>query len=293
MPGRRKISKLLKHVAYSSIARVFVCFINRVKLESGLRIGEVLGLLLYLLDAKGRERAIKNLMSSFPGKSSKEIRRTAKLCYINMGRNMAEFSRFARPNRSELLNLVRIEGRENLDRALALGKGVLLMSAHFGNWELLGGVLAAKGYKVNAIVRNLRIESLNRLVNELRTAAGFRPIPREKGLKSALRSLRGNQILAILADIDTSSEGVFVDFFGRPAYTPSGPVLISLKTGAPIVPAFIIREGSRNHRVVIGEPLRITGDVKRDTQTFTRIVEVFVRRYPYQWIWMHRRWRED
>ncbi len=291
MPRRVKLIKSIKHLFYLLAARFLVRLIRGLTPESGLRIGEALGDLLWQLDFKGRKIALRNLRSSFPDRSSREIRRIARLCYRNIGMNIAEFGRFSNLTRSELMRMVRFEGRENLDRALSLGKGVLLLTAHFGNWELLGAALAAHGYRVNAIVRNLRVKSLDRIVNGLRSAAGFRPLSRERGLKSALSSLKRNQILALLADIDTRSEGVFVDFFGRPAYTPVGPVLISMKTGAPIVPAFIAREG-KGHRIFIEEPIRLTGDVRSDTQRLTEVVEGFIRRYPHQWIWMHRRWRE-
>lgn len=292
MPRRVRPVKSIKHFVYPLAAEILVRFIRGLTLESGLRIGEALGDLLWQIDLKGRETALRNLRSSFPDRSYREIRRIARLCYRNMGMNIAEFGRFSSLTRSELMRTVRFEGRENLDRALSLGKGVLLLTAHFGNWELLGAALAACGYKVNAIVRELRVKRLDRLVNELRSAAGFRPLYRERGLKSALLSLKRNQILALLADIDTKSEGVFVDFFGRPAYTPAGPALISMKTGAPIIPAFIVREG-KGHRVFIGEPIRPTGDVRSDTQRLTEVVEGFIRRHPHQWIWMHRRWREN
>jgi len=291
MPRRVKPIKSVKHLIYPFVARLLIRLIGGLTPESGLRIGKTLGDLLWRFDRKGREIALRNLSSSFPGRSSGEIRKIARLCYRNIGMNIAEFGRFSSLTRSELMRMVRLEGRENLDRALSLGKGVLLLTAHFGNWELLGAALAAHGYKVNAIVRELRVKRLDRIVNSLRSAVGFRPFPRERGLKSALLSLKRNQILALLADIDTRSEGVFVDFFGRPAYTPVGPVLISMKTGAPIVPAFIAREGKR-HRIFIGEPVRPTGDVRADTQRLTGMVEGFIRRYPHQWIWMHRRWRE-
>ncbi|HID55316.1 TPA: hypothetical protein EYP37_02215 [Candidatus Poribacteria bacterium] len=291
MPRRVRPIKSIKHLFYPLLARLLVRLMRGLTVESGLRIGGALGDLIWLLDLKGGRVALENLRSSFPDKPYGEIRRIARLCYRNIGMNIAEFGRFSSLTRSELMRMVRFEGMENLDRALSLGKGVLLLTAHFGNWELLGAALAAHGYEVNAIVRNLRVKSLDRIVNEIRSNAGFRPFYRERGLKSALLSLKRNQILALLADIDTRSEGVFVDFFGRPAYTPVGPVLISMKTGAPIVPAFIVRE-VKGHRVFIGEPIRPTGNVRSDVQRLTKMVEGFIRRYPHQWIWMHRRWRK-
>jgi KDO2-lipid IV(A) lauroyltransferase len=171
------------------------------------------------------------------------------------------------------------------------------LTAHFDNWELLGASLALNGYPLNVVAREVRSEKLQQLVKAHREAVGMKVIYRGASLKSGLRCLKRNEILAILADVDTKSDGVFVDFFGRLAYTPIGPVAIALKTQALIVPAFIIRQPDDSHRVVIEKPLKlqITGqkniDIQVNTQLFTKVIESYVRRYPTQWIWMHPRFK--
>lgn len=282
--------KALKHGFFSALAWTFLLASRSLPSKGSLKLGEALGYLILRFDVKGRRIAYGNLSSSFPSLTPKEIKGMVARCYRNLGMSIAEFSRLPRLSKEEINGMAEVEGIENLEAALRKGRGVILLTAHLGNWELLGAVLAARGYEVNAIVSRLKVKGLDRLVGRIRRSIGVNPLPRE-ALKSAVESLKRNQILAILADIDTRARGAFVKFFGRRAFTPIGPILISLRTGAPIVPAFIVREGEK-HRVFILEPLKLEGDPPSDAQRFTELIESFVRRYPDQWIWMHRRWRE-
>lgn len=282
--------KALKHGFFSALAWAFLLASRALPQKGSLKLGEALGRLICRFDAEGRRIAYGNLSSSFPSLSPKEIRWMVVRCYRNLGVSIAEFSRLPRLSRERISGMAEVEGVENLEAALRGGRGAILLTAHLGNWELLGAVLAARGYEVNAIVSRLKVKGLDRLVGRIRRSIGVNPIPRES-LKSAVESLKRNQILAILADIDTRARGVFVRFFGRRAFAPIGPISISLQTGAPIVPAFIVREG-RRHRIFILEPLKPEGDPPSDAQRLTELIESFVRRYPDQWIWMHRRWRE-
>jgi KDO2-lipid IV(A) lauroyltransferase len=192
--------------------------------------------------------------------------------------------------------LVTFSGRQNIDNALKRGKGVIILTAHFGNWEFLAAALILSGYDLSYITRPIRSRQLDVLLNQIRESVGGKPIPRE-ALKGTLKCLRRNGLLGILSDIDTKVEGVFVDFFGRLAFTPRGPVSLALRTGAALVPTFIIRQKDDRHRVVAEEMLglEITGDQEEDirinTARFTKVIESYIRRYPEQWIWFHQRWK--
>jgi len=208
-----------------------------------------------------------------------------------------EVLQFPRLTSENLDRLVAFEGKQNMDSALKIGRGAIILTAHFGNWELLGASLALSGYGISFIVRPVRSPRLDALVNRNRESMGVGCIPRGRSVRDALRCLKRNELLGILADIDTRVDGVFVDFFGRPAFTPRGPVSIALRTGAVLVPAFIIRQKDDTHRVVIKKALelKITGaleeDIRVNTARFTKIIESYIREYPEQWIWIHQRWK--
>ena len=182
-------------------------------------------------------------------------------------------------------------------QALALGKGAIILTGHFGNWELLAASISTTIAPLTPFVRELRSPRLNALVSSYREKAGYATIDRDTGMRHALRCLKRNELLGIVADVDTVVSGVFVDFFGRHAYTPYSPVAIALKTGAAILPTFIIRQPDGSHRAIIEPPLALKQthakekDLVINTQKFTKIIESYIRRYPTQWIWMHRRWK--
>ena len=190
--------------------------------------------------------------------------------------------------------LITFDGRQNIDDALKMGKGVIILAAHFGSWELIGAGLALSGYDMSYIVRPIRSRQLDDMLNGIRKSVGGKPIPRSS-LKDALRCLRRNGLLGILPDIDTKVDGVFVDFFGRLAFTPRGPVSFALRTGAALVPTFIVRQEDDTHIIVVEKALEleITGDLEKDilanTARFTKIIESYIRKYPEQWIWVDQR----
>ncbi len=221
----------------------------------------------------------------------------ARRCFHNMGKNLMEFMQLPGTSPEQIHRLVTFEGREHIDRALAQGEGAIILTAHFGNWELLGASILANGYTIRGITRQLRSKRLDAIVSTYREKVGWQGIDRDRSVREALRCLRRNELIAILADVDTRTQGIFVDFFGRPAYTPYGPVALALKTGAAILPTFIIRQPDDSHRAVVEAPLSLqqSGDKEQDllvnTQRFTKVIESYIRRYPEQWIWMHERWK--
>jgi KDO2-lipid IV(A) lauroyltransferase len=220
----------------------------------------------------------------------------AKQCFENLGKTVVEFMQFPRLDSKQIQRYVTFEGTEHVQQALAHGKGAIILTGHFGNWELLAASISATIAPLTPIVRELRSPRLNALVSSYREKAGYATIDRDTDVRPALRCLKRNELLGIVADVDTAVSGVFVDFFGRHAYTPYSPVAIALKTGASILPTFIIRQPDGSHHAIIEPPLALKRthakekDLVVNTQTFTKIIESYIRRYPTQWIWMHRRW---
>jgi KDO2-lipid IV(A) lauroyltransferase len=268
-----------------------------------LRLGRVLGWLAFWLVGRERKRALAGLNIALGReRQPAELKRIAIELYQHLGQSFFEVLEFFYYHRLNLADFVSIEGIEYLDQGLSRGKGVVFVSAHLGNWELMSPYVASLGYPVSIVARRINNEGINNLILGIRRQNGVQVIMREKrgrASRSIFRALLNNQVLGVLMDQDARVDGVFVDFFGRPAYTPSGPVALALSTGATIIPGFITRKPDGQHLLKMLPPfdLKITGhkqqDILTNTQELTKIIEDYVRRFPSQWVWMHRRWRRQ
>ncbi len=255
--------------------------------------------LFYYLSPRQRLIAIHNLKCAFPEKDMAEIRSIAKGVYRTMGIVAAEFFDIPGLSRETIGEFVEhSEGIERCLAALEKKRGLLMFGAHFGNWELEAAVFSLLVRPVTVIYRPLDSKVLDDLVLHVRSASGNIPLAKDRAMRQMLRVLKDNGVLGILVDQNMAwQEGVFVDFFGRPACTTDGLALLALHTGAPVVPAFLIRQPNGKYRFVVGEevPTVRTGDKAHDvlanTQNYTRIVEETVQRYPDQWLWIHQRWK--
>ena len=283
----------LKHCGYWAVAKLMGNFVSHLPLPTSWRMGDYLGELVFHQASISRNRAKRQIQQALPVASNVES--LALKCFQNLGKNLMEFLHF---QQTEWIDaIVRLEGQLHLDQALSLGQGVVVLMGHFGNWELVGATFARYGYPLSAIARPIRSKTINTLVVDNRRQAGYYSLDREKSLRKAFRCLRRNEVLAILADVDTKASGVFVDFFGRPAYTPVGPVAIARKTGAPLLPVFMVRQPDNTHRMIIEPALMLQktkdkqNDLLENTQRFTYLIERYIRQYPEQWIWMHERWK--
>jgi Kdo2-lipid IVA lauroyltransferase/acyltransferase len=193
---------------------------------------------------------------------------------------------------------IKTEGMQHLDQALAAGRGAVLVTGHFGSWELMGWAVARLGYPINFIVGVQRNPLVQRLMNDLRRSCGIGII--EPGaLLAAPRALRTNQFVAMLSDQDAGrpeTPGVFVEFLGEPAFTPKGAAQLAMLAGAPIIPGFMVRTGRLSHRIVIEKPI-FPGDARGEdgirhlTAAYTRVIDRYVRLHPGHWLWTHRRWK--
>ena len=287
----------MKDRCYAFIATVIGFCVSRLPRRVSLVIGGCLGTLVFWFASQQRKLASEHLRCSLLLSDKRRVRTIAKQCFQNLGKTVVEFMRFPRLDKQQIRRYVKLEGVEHVERALAEGKGAIILTGHFGNWELLAASISATIAPLTPIVRELRSPRLNALVSRYRERAGYTTIDRDTGIRHALRCLKRNELLGIVADVDTTVSGVFVDFFGRRAYTPYSPIAIALKTGAAILPSFIIRQPDGSHRAIIEPPLVLKRtyvkekDLVINTQRFTKIIESYIRAYPAQWIWMHRRWK--
>ena len=287
----------MKDWCYAFAAKSIGFCVSRLPRSVTLAIGAWLGGLVFYLAPQQRKLACEHLRCCLTFPDERRVKAVAKRCFENLGKTVVEFMQFPRLDREQMRRYVTFEGIEHVQQALARGRGAIILTGHFGNWELLAASISATIAPLTPIVRELRSPRLNTLVAGYREKAGYRTIDRDTGVRHALRCLKRNELLGIVADVDTAVSGVFVDFFGRHAYTPYSPVAIALKTGAAILPTFIVRQPDGSHHAIIEPSLALKRthtkekDLVVNTQKFTKIIESYIRQYPAQWIWMHRRWK--
>lgn len=257
----------------------------------------------FLFTVRQRRIAWESLKIAFgQEKSQTELKSIIRECFENLGRGMIELIYFME-HTALITEKVTIEGRENLDQAFKGGKGVIAVSAHFGNFPLMLLRFAQEGYKTNAIIRPTRDQEIERRFLAQRTRLGLNTIysvPRKECVDTSLKALRNNELVFIPLDQNFGSgAGVFVDFFGQKAATATGPVVFAMRTQAPLLPIFIIRQKGDTHKIIIEPPLYLEekGDDKEtilvNTARITKIIEGYIRKYPEEWGWMHRRWKSQ
>ena len=254
--------------------------------------------LFYHLSPSHRLITLYNLRRAFPEKPDGEIRRIARGAYRNLGIVAAEFFDIPALTKENIGRLVETEGLEHCRKALEKGKGVLFFGAHFGNWELEAVAVSLLIKPSVVIYRTLDNPLLDEIVLKVRGATGNIPLAKDRAMRPMLRTLNNNGMLGILIDQNMDChEGVFVDYFGRPACTTDGLALLALHTGAPVLPGHMTRQPDGRYRLVLGPEVEVidTGDRAADilanTQRFTKVIEETVRRHPDQWLWLHKRWK--
>jgi Kdo2-lipid IVA lauroyltransferase/acyltransferase len=249
---------------------------------------------------KQRKIALDSLNTAFGReKSAQEIEEIAKNCFIYIAKSAVELMFFF--DKPQLLkDRVQICGRENLDKALGQGQGVILVSAHFGNFPLLLGRLATEGYKVGGIMKPMRDTRMERIFYRKREKFGVKTIysqPRNACVNATISALRNNEVIFIPIDQNFGTGGVFVDFFGVKAATATGPVILAQRTKAALLPCFILRQPGDRHKIIFEPQLQLEeGKDPQETilfniQKLTRIIEDYIRKYPAEWGWIHRRWK--
>ncbi|MGC8862088.1 MAG: lysophospholipid acyltransferase family protein [Armatimonadota bacterium] len=259
-------------------------------------IGNFLGSAFYLISGRYRGIALSNLRAAFPDKTEREAKDVAREVFRHFAREALQFFRLMSLSRAEIDALVETEGTENMDNALRKGRGVIAVTAHYGNWELLARKLVIMGYPVNVIARDSDDPGMTGIATRIRENAGYKVFDKDQPIIGAFRRLKNNEILGILPD-QNDFDGIPVDFFGRPAATATGPAVLSLRSGAPIVPMFARKreDGRYTLRFYPAIEFEPTGDEERDvreiTSLLTAAIEREIRSNPSQWLWLHDRWK--
>lgn len=277
----------------------FSLLINLLPESFALRCGKQLGNLFFHLDWERRKVALENLHIAFgEEKPERELLAIAQGSFQNLGMMAVEFFRIPKMDVETFKKKVKIEGLEEALKLLQKGKGGLLLLSHFGNWEMMGIMSKLIGDSIMVIAKpmkkNMRIDQF---ITKIRNAAGLEVVSSLKASRIVMKALSQNRIVGILIDQRAKrSEGVWADFFGKKAPTTPSLAVLAMKTSAPVVPVFMVRDGFGNHRLIIQNPLELvrTGDIKKDveanTQLFNHALESMIRQYPDQWFWVHRRW---
>ncbi|MFZ3072699.1 MAG: lysophospholipid acyltransferase family protein [Thermodesulfobacteriota bacterium] len=290
--GAKTLFDFLSYAAF----RVFLLVLTIPPLSAATAVGSFLGAAAFALGIRKRF-VIGSIMRAFPDKSREQASEIARRLYKNTGLSAVEFARFEGLNSAYVERHISFEGLHWIDESLKLGKGVALLTAHFGNWELLSAVLAMKGYALSAVARPLDNRYMNEFISTRRSLFGNKVIAKKNAIRPMFEVLKRNSIVGILLDQRAArKEAVPADFLGMSAPTSKGLAMIVMRTGSPVVPVFLHRERGLRHRLVCMEPVPIanTGDTERDvrenTQAFTSAIETFVRLYPDEWFWFHSRW---
>ncbi|MBI1874333.1 MAG: lysophospholipid acyltransferase family protein [Acidobacteria bacterium] len=260
--------------------------------------GTMVGFAFFTLDGVHRRITLDNLASAFPRRSAAERRAIARHVFSHFGRLLFELLKFSTFPHKRMLALVDVDGEERVRQAYAQGRGVLFFTGHFGYWEIHAIAHALKFQPIGVLARPLDNPHLNAFLEGVRSCTGNTVIYRRSALRRVLRTLDAGQGVALLIDQHIlTPEAVYVDFFERPAATTSALAAIALRTGAPVVPVFAVPLERGRYRLIYDHPIEppradSPDPVAELTQRCTDVLEMYVRRYPGLWLWMHRRWRD-
>lgn len=264
-----------------------------------LRAGQALGALARWVLPHLRRHAQQNLRLAFPVLDEAARTQIERGTFRNLGRALGEVTQFPKLTRQNIESVVRYDGLENYHQAVAQGRGVILLTGHIGAWELSVYAHSIYGYPMSFLARRVDNPLVERLAETNRARFGNRSIDKKGSLREVLKTLKAGGVVGILADLNSArEEGVFVDFFGLPACTTAGVATLALRTGAVVLPGYLLwDEQQAIHRLCFEPPLETitTGNQKEDiianTARYTQVLEAVIRRHPDQWLWIHRRWR--
>ena len=291
-----KIKTRRYHIYYWS--RVLFFLIRLMPLGISLGIASFMGKVAFSFLGKYRKIAEDNIAEAL-GFGEVQSKRIARDVFVNLAKNGAEWVKIASEGRKCAEKLVtEVHGLEHYKEAMSGGKGMIVLASHLGNWELLTVYLTAIGYNGTVIGKRLYFHKYDEFITGLREKTGVQLMYRDESPKKVLRVLKNGGVIGILADQDVDSvNGIFVDFFGKPAYTPVAPVRLAMASGAPIVPSFMIRKKDNTHKLVVEKPIYVKRDAKNEeelvryTRAWTELLEKHVKNDPSQWVWIHRRWK--
>jgi KDO2-lipid IV(A) lauroyltransferase len=296
--GEAAVKRERRYALEAALAGAFSTVVRRLPRRWVLALGRGLGRIWGALDKRHLRIAADNLRHAFPDWEEEKILRTARGVYAHFGTVLFDILWMEGRSREELLALTDVEGLEEAQAAVASGRGVVCPTGHFGNWEFQGVVSPFLVGPFAVVARPLDNPELDRRLVGLRTSTGNTVIYKKRALAQIMQTIKGGGVVAIVIDQNTQKkDGIFVDFFGRPACTTTVAAALALKTGCMIVPVHCPLGPDGRYRMIYGPPVDLKGkgkgpdDVAALTQHLTTLIEGWVREYPEQWLWLHRRWK--
>jgi len=289
----------MRHRLEYSIVKMLLAVVRVMPDPLVRAAGTLLGRAFHTFDRAHRRIAQRNLAMAFPFRSERERRAIARGAFAHFGRLLVELLKFSTLSNEAMLARVDFDGEDRARLAYAQGRGVLFYTGHFGFWELHALVHALRLEPFSVIARALDNPRLNGLLEHIRRRTGNSVIYRQGTIRRVMRTLQAGHGIAVLIDQHIQSrDAVYVDFFERPAATTSAIAALALRTGAPVVPCFAVPMAGGRYRMIYEHPVEPpradSADAVRDfTQRCTDVLEMYVRRHPELWLWMHRRWRDD
>lgn len=266
--------------------------------EAADRFGVAVGKLLYHAKPSRQSIAFANLKASLGNAhTDDEYREIVRRTFLTIGRTFVEFARFRALGREGVRNIVTGEGAAILEKVYAEGKGGIIVTAHFGNWELLGAWVAAMGYPMDFLVGRQSNLLVDEMLISFRREMGVGIIPLATSVRSVFKALRANHITGLVSDQHASGSDMILDFFGRPAAVAKGPALFAIRAACPLLPFLLRRERYDRHVLIPGAPIYPPSsgdedaDIRAMTQQYFTFFEDGIARYPDQWMWTHRRWK--
>lgn len=283
----------------STLIYMAIRLISRIPLPLGRLMGKMLGRLILLFPASRTEVSLQNIKNRLgPSLGPEGAKGLNREMILHFARMIFEVPHILNMNQGNLNTYVILENEENLQKALKKGKGAFILTGHLGNWEFMAAALSLRFGRLSIVARPFDFRPLDRVMHRLRSRFGAEVIPKQKAMRRLLTTIKQKRIVGILLDQNVDwYAGVFVKFLGEWACTNKGLALLALKTGAPVIPTFSVRHGDGRYRIVFEEELRLirTGDKQKDveenTALFTRVIESYIKRYPEQWLWFHKRWK--
>jgi len=245
----------------------------------------------YYVSKKDRETVIYNLFPVITDKS--KLKRYAKEVFINFAYYLVDFFCYSKLNQDFIKKYVELEGLENLNKALAKGKGVIILAAHLGNYELAGAILSFLGYPLSVVALSHKDKRINRFFDRQRQRVGMKVISTGTTIRSCFSALGVGDMLALLGDRDFAGAGVKLDMFSRQACFPRGIAFFALKTGAPIIPVFLIRKNKKFYHLVCEKPIIYAKEQQDEISIIKKcnlVLEKYIKKYPQQWYMFQRRW---
>jgi Kdo2-lipid IVA lauroyltransferase/acyltransferase len=287
----------MKHRAEYLTIRLLIAVIQVMPNSFVSAAGAVVGMIAYVADRNHRRIALENVAAAFPARTHRAHKRIIRGAFRHFGRLLFELLKFSTLSPDAMLKRVEFEGEERVRAAYAQGKGVLFVTGHFGYWELQAMVHALRLPPMAVIARALDNPALNELLERMRTRTGNSVIYRRGTIRRAMRQLQAGESVGVLIDQHIlGHDAIYVDFFNRPAATTSAVAALALRTGASVVPLFALPLGGGRFRMIYEHPVEppaATSEhpLREFTQRCTDVLEMYVRRNPELWLWMHRRWR--